>query len=142
MSTEENKAVIRRFWEAVNQGDLNALEDTLAASYKGRISGLEPLDSAGVKDLVAQYRSAFPDLHVTIDEMVAEGDKVATRVTMVATHQGAFQGIAPTGKPVTVTQIHIDRVLYGRSVRTWASYDTLGLQQQLGFLPLSAPAGH
>src|SRR5712692_3028623 len=135
MSTEENKAVIRRFWEAVNQGYLNALDDTLAASYKGRMPGLEPLDCAGVKDVVAQYRSAFPDLHVTIDDMIAEGDKVATRVTMVGTHQGEFQGIAPTGKQVSVTGLHIDRVLYGRSVRTWTNLDALGLLQQLDALP-------
>src|SRR5258708_35723537 len=123
MSIEENRAVIRRFWEVVNQGDLNALDETLAASYKGRVPGLEPLDCAGVKDVVAQYRSAFPDLHVTIDDMLAEGDKVATRFTMVGTHQGAFQGIAPTGKQVSVTGLHIDRVLYGRSVRSSLSRD-------------------
>jgi predicted ester cyclase len=140
MSLEENKAIVRRFWDAVNQGDLKAAEDTLAASYKGRIPGQPELDAEGVCRLVAEYRRGFPDMHFTIEEMVAEGDKVATRVAMTGTHTGEFQGIAPTGKQVRMTGTQIDRVLYGRSVRTWADIDALGLLQQLGALPVLEPA--
>jgi steroid delta-isomerase-like uncharacterized protein len=141
MSTDENKAVIRRFWEAVNQGDPKAIEDTLAASYKARVPGQPDLDADGMSRLVMQYRSAFPDLHVTIEEMLAEGEKVATRVSMTGTHSGQFEGIAPTGKQVQMAGMQIDRVLYGRSVRMWANFDVLSLVQQLGGAPAPAAAG-
>ena len=140
MSTEENKAVIRRFWEAVNQGYLNALDDTLAASYKGRMPGLEPLDCAGVKDVVAQYRSAFPDLHVTIDDMIAEGDKVATRFTITGTHQGDLMGLAPTGKPMTVSGVTVMRFRDGKVAEEWEQVDMMSMMQQLGAMPSPAQA--
>jgi predicted ester cyclase len=76
---------------------------------------------------VLEVRSAFPDLHITIDDVVAEGDKVATRWTLRGTHKGEFTGITPTGKQLAMWGMSIDRVVGGRIVETWIRYDTLGL---------------
>ena len=82
------------------------------------------------------YLSAFPDLHITVEDMIAEGDKIVARLTMRGTHQGAFLGIPPTGKQVTGTAIDINRITGGKSVEHWNNSDTLGLLQQLGVVPL------
>ena len=95
-------------------------------------------DIRGIKDYkqhVSEFSSAFPDLHFTIDDMVAEGDKVAVRLTATGTNKGAFRGIPPTNKKVTVWEIQIDRVAGGKFVECWSRYDTLGLMQQLGLIP-------
>jgi predicted ester cyclase len=85
--------------------------------------------------------AAFPDQHSTIDDQLAEGDKVATRATIRATHRGEFMGIAPTGKHVAFTGILISRVEEGKMAETWTYVDTLGLFQQLGTFPQIAEAG-
>ena len=85
--------------------------------------------------LATMYRTAFPDLHFTVEDQIAEGDMVANRVTARGTHQGEFMGIAPTGKQVTVTGITIDRIAGDKLEESWASWDFLGLMQQLGAIP-------
>jgi predicted ester cyclase len=82
------------------------------------------------KQFIGMYLSAFPDFHITIEDMVAEGDRVAVRQTTTATHQG----IPPTGKRITVSGIHITRVVDGKSVEDWGNDDVLGLMQQLGVI--------
>ena len=81
------------------------------------------------------YLTAFPDLHFTVEDMIAEGDKVVTRLTIRGTQQGAFMGISPTGKQATVTAIDIHRFAGSKSVEHWLNMDTLGLLQQLGTIP-------
>jgi predicted ester cyclase len=81
------------------------------------------------------YLTAFPDLHFTVEDIIAEGDKVVTRLTCRGTQQGAFMGIPPTGKQATVTAIDINRFAGGKSVEHWLNMDTLGLLQQLGVIP-------
>jgi predicted ester cyclase len=88
----------------------------------------------GLKRHIAETRIAFPDIQHDIEDMVAEGDKVAARVTVRATHTGAFGGIAPTGKEVTVSVVGILRISEGVVVESWFDYDALGLMQQLGAL--------
>jgi predicted ester cyclase len=85
-------------------------------------------------------RAAFPDIHETIEDMLAEGDRVVTRSTWRGTHQGAFLGIAPTGKQVSVTGIDISRVASGKFVEHWQAADNLGLLQQLGVIPVPGQA--
>jgi predicted ester cyclase len=85
------------------------------------------------------FRSAFPDLHVEIEDVVAEGDTVATRVTMTATHRGAFLGVAPTGRRVRYEGMDILRFREGKMVEHWTVTDDLGLMQQLGVVPSSEP---
>jgi steroid delta-isomerase-like uncharacterized protein len=83
----------------------------------------------------AAFFAAFPGLHISIEDVIAQGDKVAVRITWQGTHQGEFMGIPPTGKPVTVTGINLYRVANGKIVEEWWQEDILGLMQQLGVLP-------
>ncbi len=84
---------------------------------------------------MSELYSAFPDIHLTIDDMVAEGDKVAVRITMTGTHKGEFMGIPPTNKKVTIWAINIYRIAGGKIVEELGKADTLGLMQQLGVVP-------
>ncbi|UCD78686.1 MAG: ester cyclase [Desulfobacterales bacterium] len=134
MSTEENKAVVRRFVEEVqNRHDINALEKLFSPDYvdHSHISNLPPtLD--GTKKFFSILFAAFPDIRVTIHDQVAEGDRVVTRKTFHGTHQEEFMGIPSTGKPIAVDVIDIFRVADGKILEHWAVADMLGLMQQLG----------
>jgi len=136
MSTEENKALIRRFHEEVwSQGNLTVVDELCAPNFiyhtpTGPIHGLE-----GFKQFVTMYRTAFPDLHIPIDDMIAEADKVVTRWTARGTHKGDLMGIPPTGKQVTITGILIGRFEGGKFVEGWIDFDALGMLQQLGVIP-------
>jgi len=137
MSAEENKALIRRFTEEFrNRGNLAVADELLAPNYILH-AGLGPdiRGPEGCKQDIVTVRSAFPDFHVTIDDMVAEGDRVAYRWTMCGTHSGEFAGITPTGKQVTGWGMSIERIVGGKIVETWNRYDTLSLMQQLGVIP-------
>jgi steroid delta-isomerase-like uncharacterized protein len=81
------------------------------------------------------YRNAFPEIQMTVEDLIAEGDKVVTRWTARGTHQGELMGIPPSGNPVEVTGITIDRIEGGKVVETWANYDALGMMQQVGAVP-------
>lgn len=139
MSTEENKAFMRRFYEEVfNQKNLAAIDDFVAPDFVNRSAaqlGLVSGDLEHVKQFVGVVMQAFPDLHYTVEDMVAEGDKVVTRLTLSGTQQGAFMGIPATGKHATVSDIEIFRITGGKAVETWVQVDFLGLLQQLGAIP-------
>jgi steroid delta-isomerase-like uncharacterized protein len=138
MSTEQNKAMDRRVYEEVwNGGNLAVIDELVAANYvdhdqepPGALEGVE-----GLKQSVTMYRTAFPDVHFTVEDQIAEGDRVVTRWTARGTHQGAFMGIPPTGKQAMVTGISITRVASGKVVEGWTNFDALGLLQQLGAVP-------
>ena len=85
--------------------------------------------------MMGMFFSAFPDLHSTIDQLIAEGDIVAGRMTTTGTHRGEFMGIPPTGKRVTFSEIHIVRIADGKAVEHWGNSDDLGMMQQLGVIP-------
>jgi steroid delta-isomerase-like uncharacterized protein len=136
----EIKALERRLYEEYNKGKTAVLSvidelyatDTIQHSSSGQdIRGIE-----NYKQHISEFSSAFPDLHFTIDDIVAEGDKVALRVTATGTNKGAFRGIPPTNKKVTVEMIQVDRIDGGKFVEGWSRYDTLGLMQQLGLIPM------
>ena len=139
MSTEQNKALLRRAVEEVfsAQGDLDVADEIYAPNYVGH----NPLDSEdvrgpeGAKEQARMYRSAFPDVRLIIEEQVAEGDKVVTRWIAYGTHQGEMMGIAPTGNQVRVEGITISHIQEGKIVQEWELFDTLGLMQQLGAAP-------
>ena len=142
MSTEENKAVVRRMYEEWNKRNLAGIWELYAPDYVYHGTGVFPdLDLAAMKQMVPAFWTAFPDEHMVVEDMIAEGDKVAYRFTFRGTHQGDFMGIPPTGKQVSVTGITIDRIKDGKVVESWANYDTLGLLQQLGVIPQMAQAG-
>jgi steroid delta-isomerase-like uncharacterized protein len=141
MSVEENKALVRRFFEAFGRNDVAALEEVASQDvvYHTAPPGL----SAGIqgyRELMAMYHSAFPDIQLTIDDMVAEGDKVVTRFTARGTHRGELMGIAPTDKQAVVGGISIVRVAGGKVTEEWDQLDMLGLLQQLGAIPAPAEA--
>ena len=139
----ETKAIARRFLEeAFNGGDLGVVDELVAPAFVGHDAALaDPTRGIeGAKASITGYRDAFPDLRLTIDQQVAEGEYVTTRWTARGTHQGDLMGMAATGKQATVTGITIDRIVDGRFTESWTNWDTLGLMQQLGVVPALATA--
>ena len=139
MSAKEIKALERRLYEEYNKGKAAVLAviDELYATdtIQHTSAGQEIRGIGNYKQHVSEFSSAFPDLQFTIDDMVAEGDKVALRVTATGTNKGAFKGIPPTNKKVTVSMIQIDRIAEGKFIEGWSRYDTFGLMKQLGLIP-------
>ncbi len=143
--SEQNKALARRGFEEVwNQGKLSVIDELVApnATFNdpnvpgGKFTGPE-----GLKQFVQIYRGAFPDVHIRIDDQIAEGDKVVTRWTGTGTHKGDLMGIKPTNKFATVTGCDVERYQNGKVVESWANYDLMGMMQQLGVVPSMTPAG-
>ena len=133
MSTEENKAVVRRFFEEVwNEQKLEVVDELFSETV---LFNGQPVPRDALKQVVTARRVAFPDIRVTVEDQVAEGDKVSTRRTWRATHQGTYQGIAATGRSVSWTQISIVRFAEGRIVEDWPVADELSILQQLGAIP-------
>lgn len=137
MSAEENKAVVRAMVEEVfNKKNVDALGDYIAEDMVDH--NPPPTDKPGLegyKDMFRMYLSAFPDLNLQVDDVLAEGDKVVMRVTTTGTHQGDFAGIAATGKKVSFGEIHVVRVADGKMVEHWGVEDQMGMMQQLGVIP-------
>src|SRR5438034_9048441 len=140
-STEANKAVVRRFVdEVMNQGKVDVIDEIVTADYvEHQTAPGTPATRDGLKQMMTNFRQAFPDLHVTLDDTIAEGDKVVMRTTMHGTQKGEFMGIAPTNKEVTISGIDIVRFQGGKAVEHWGNQDDLGMMQQLGAVP-AAPA--
>jgi steroid delta-isomerase-like uncharacterized protein len=138
MSIEQNKTNFRRVPEEIfNQGKLELIDEIFAADYVEHVP-LPPGMPAGreaVKQFIAMLRAAFPDLHYTIEDELAEGDMVVDRVTVQGTHQGDFMGIPASGKQATWGEIHMGRFASGKLVEHWANQDQLGMLQQLGIIP-------
>jgi steroid delta-isomerase-like uncharacterized protein len=138
MSAEHNKRIARRVfeevWNEANFATADALVDPDYINHAPGLPGMPP-GSEGLKYLVSTFRAAFPDLQMTVEDQIAEGDRVATRWTMRGTHTGAFLGIPPTGKAVASTGINIERIIDGTVVEHWRGSDELGLLQQLGVVP-------
>jgi steroid delta-isomerase-like uncharacterized protein len=142
--SEENKALVRRAYdELANEGNLAVADETFAPNFVRHdlAAAQDVVGPEGVKQFIAAFRGAFPDLRFTIEDMVAEGDKVAVRSTFRGTHKGQYQGIAPTGKQVTFAGINIYRAAGGRVTEAWALADGLGLMQQLGVIPAMGQGG-
>lgn len=120
MSAEANKAIIRQLIEEViNQGNLALIEKLFDAAFVDRSAPDQPPGPAGVHDYIAAARIGFPDLHASIEDLIAEGDKVVVRTIWRGTHQEAYEGIAPTGKQVARTMIQIFRVAHGKLAEEW-----------------------
>jgi steroid delta-isomerase-like uncharacterized protein len=134
---QENSAIVRRFVEeTINQGRIDSAgqyvwEDMVEqAPFPGQGPGLE-----GLKDVLRGMRAGFPDLHFSVEEQIAEGDKVVSRFEWTGTHRGAFLGVAATGRRVKVWGMVIDRLESGRIKDTRIIMDALGLMMQLGVFP-------
>lgn len=137
MSVEENKALLRRGWEEIlNKGNINALDQFYAENFvdHNAFPGIPP----GIEGMRQTYNiifSALTNIHVTIDDMVAEEDKIVVRVTANGIHTGEFMGIPATGNRISVMEIRIYRIADGKIVEHWGLMDTASLMQQIGSAP-------
>jgi steroid delta-isomerase-like uncharacterized protein len=141
MSADQDKALARRFVaEVMNTGNLAAADEFIAPNLvvHNPVPGQTP-GREGFKQTFATLRNAFPDLHFTIEDLLADGDKVMIRSTYQGTHQGELLGFPPTGKPVAVMGIDLLRVADGKIVEHWGTYDQMEMLHQLGVLP--SPGG-
>ena len=137
MSAKDLKALMRRFIKEWNKGKAAAMA-VIDEMYATNFVSHGDEDIRGIKNVkksTSEEFSAFPDLHFTIDDMVAEGDKVAARITMTGTHKGEYMGAPPTNKKITIRAIAIERFAGGKIVEEWGMTNTLGLMQQLGVVP-------
>ena len=130
-----NKAVIRKFYEQLNRKNFGVIDELVSAQFVQHASLPTGPGRAGLKDFFGQLRSAFPDFNFTLEELIAEGDKVAIRMTGRYTHKGEFMGVAPTGKAVVLLKMDMMRFVNGKIVEHWDAADRLGLLQQLGVVP-------
>jgi predicted ester cyclase len=137
MTTAANRDLVRLFYEeTLNRGNIAAIDAYVAPGaieHEELAPGIPP-GREGVKVFFAMLRAAFPDLHATIDDQIAEGDKVMASLTVRGTHQGEFMGIAPTGRQIAFRTIDIVRVADGQLVEHWGLTDSLALLQQLGVI--------
>ena len=137
MSTEANKALVRRWWEETDKGNLAIIDELCAPDYIDHSPPLPGMGegSAAVRKANETLAAAFPDTVHTIEAMIAEGDLVVTRLRGRATFVGECLGIPPNGKVVEITGITIHRVVDGKLVEHWANIDSLSFMQQLGAIP-------
>jgi steroid delta-isomerase-like uncharacterized protein len=133
----ENKALARRFIETFNTDDLTAVDEFIGTSFTNHDPGTPPLPTGpeGYRQLVRTYRTALPDLRLTVEDSIGEGDKVAVHWMARGTNTGELMGMPPTGKPATVTGISIFTIGSGKVTEQQVNWDTLGLLQQLGVVP-------
>jgi len=140
MSVEQNKAIVRRYYtDAFGKSNLALAAEMTDAQYVNHGAdappGGWPRGPEGTRAIITAYRGAFPDLQFTVDDQVAEGDKVVTRWTGRGTNTGELMGMPPTGKKAVVTGISIERFSNGKIAESWVNFDGLGMLQQLGVLP-------
>jgi len=137
VSPEDNKALVRRFVDEVqSKGNTDLVDEICSPEFVNHSAppGLRA-DLEGIKILTTMFKGAFPDSYFTVEDMIAEGDKVVTRKTFHGTHEGEFMGIPPSGRPVNVSIIDVVRISDGRVVEHWSVGDNLGMMQQLGVIP-------
>lgn len=139
--SEENKAIARRSWEAVTQGDLDAQMEVYAADCVIHEPDEDIHGTEGLRQFVAMFLNAFPDMQIAVEDEIAEGDKVVTRWRARGTHRGELMGIPPTGNKVSITGITIHRIENGKIAEEWEMPDNLGMMQQLGIIPPPEEAG-
>jgi steroid delta-isomerase-like uncharacterized protein len=143
MSTEQNKALVRRLMEeAINRGNTSLVDELFAPDFveheelpPGIPTGIE-----AVKTLFTMFHSAFPDFQIAIDDLIAEGDKVVVRSTWSGTHKGEFMGIPASGQSVSFGVYDIIRMAGGKVVEHWGQMDNMSLMQQLGVVPAPGAA--
>ena len=142
MSSEQNKAIVRRLLEEPWTGNLKVVDELIDRNYVGHDPSIpEPRRGPdGFKENVSTYREAYSDARITVDEQIAEGDKVATRWTGRGKHDGDLMGIAPIGKQVKVSGLTLSRLVNGKVIEEYTNWDTFGMMQQLGAVPELAHA--
>lgn len=141
MSSGENEKLARRYIdEVINDGKLELVDEIYAEDYVNHTASQSNDDSDtaslngrdGVRDVVSQWRMAFPDVHATIDDIFESGDRVAYRATVRGTHDGDWGGVTATGRPIHIRILSIMRIENGRIAERWENADNLSLLDQLG----------
>jgi predicted ester cyclase len=143
MSTAQatsNKATFRHFHDAVNSGDMDLISNMIDEAFEPDVQIRTPLPveatgAQALKQVWATLLRGYPDLHLTVEDLIAEGDKLVCRNVVTGTHHGEYMGIAPTGKSVTYNEIFIVRFVNGRIAETWGVVDVLSQLKQLGAIP-------
>ena len=140
MSIEQNKSIVRRWIEEVwNKGNVAVIDEVYAPDYIQHEPAPETVNSSeALKQYVSTYLTAFPDLNLSIEDLLAEGDKVVWRFKSTGHQNGPFMGLPPTGKTGNITGIVIFRLENSRIVEGWVNLDVLGLLQQVGIIPIAA----
>ena len=143
MSTERNRALVRRALEEFyNAGDLSLAEELFAEDFINHdLAAPQFIGREGRKQWVTTMSASFPGSHTTIDDLIAEGDRVVKRFTWRGTHRGEWNGLPATGKQITNTGVAIYRIAEGKIQECWWAYDVLGLLQQLGIVPVPEQVG-
>ena len=140
--SEQNKKLARKVFEEVqSKGNMALVDELVTEDYVGHTPFGDIHGPEGAKGFDAMLRSAFPGYEVTVDDQIAEGDRVATRWTCRGTHEGEFQGVPPTGKSVSISGITIFRVANNKLVEGWTNPDVLGLLQQIEAVPTPEQSG-
>ena len=140
--SEENKTLVRHSWELVNESNLDALEEVYSAEFVLHEPDRDLMSLEEAKRYIRTYIDAFPDLRFTVEDVLAEGDLVATRWTLRGTHEGEMEELGPpTGRRFETEGITIHRVEGNKIAEEWQRYDNLGFLQQLGLIPQEASAG-
>jgi steroid delta-isomerase-like uncharacterized protein len=133
--SEQNKTLARRWFEDLfSRGDLDTANQILSAEFVDHLPREEERGIEELKHYVSSYRTAFPDIQDSVEEIVAEGDKVVVRWSSRGTHQGEFMGVAPTGRDVAFTGMRLFRIAENKIAESWVNLDERGLQEQLGAL--------
>ncbi len=145
MSSQENKSVVRRLIETLNErvwpsGDFTVADALISPQYVYHEPANPIAGHEGFRQLVDTYRTAFPDTQFTIEDQIAEGDLVLTRMTVRGTHTGPLMGIPASGRPIEVSVLSLMRVIGGRVVEEWERFDTAHLLAQVGALPAPGSA--
>jgi len=137
VSTVQGKSIIRRvFDEAFNQGHLAVVDELLAPDgISHHLSWGTPANRMGLKQLIAMFRTAFPDLHCTIEDEIIQGDKTAAHWTMRGTHKGLFLGNSPTSNPIVAEGLIYACIREGQVIENWIMIDQMSILQQLGLVP-------
>lgn len=134
--SEQNKKIVRDCWlGCFNEGNLALVDTMVSPDVVWHGPNMEVKGREGMKQLITMIRTAFPDVRMTFEDQIAQGEKVASRWTMRGTHQGDLMGIPPTHKPATFTGIVISRLEGGEIAEEWEDFDQLGMMQQLGVIP-------
>lgn len=137
-TTEENKALFRRMYEeGMNEGNLAVTDELISPECINHEAppGVENRGPESLRLVITMLRTAFPDLHFTIEELISEGDIVAGRLTMSGTHEGPLMGMPPTGRPVRQSHMHFVRMSGGKAVAHWGVRDDVGMMRQMGVIP-------
>lgn len=138
MSAENNRALAQRFYdEVVNEGNLDLIDELVAEDFVDHegFPGIPNTGPEAVRAVFSMFLAAFPDLQMTVDDMIAEGDKIVARVTMSGTHRGDLMGIPPTNKGFKVQAIDIAEIHDGKLTAHWGVTDQVAMMEQLGLAP-------